>query len=147
MRFFKAGYEELALKRKHISALSTQEAAFRAAALITDSSLFRCIESLPTDEHSIERLPEEVKKLLRRCETIELLKGRQLVLSRASIGESKYHAGYLRIGSVTDGEAEICVRPPDETVYELYADEPPALDPRFGTYTTIHHFLVAIVAA
>ena len=140
-----AEYRQEAAKLEQISSLSLQEAASKAVSLLSDGKLFRYAESPIADEGSLDALAPEIRKLLGRYEAIEVVKGPRASVARSSIGASEHKPGFLRIGSVataTDAEGEIAVRPGDETVYELYAQEAP--DPVFGTYKTIYHWLIAM---
>ena len=42
----------------------------------------------------------------------------------------------------TDLEGELAVQPQSETVFELYPND--EIDPRFGTYESIYHCLIAV---
>ena len=90
-------------------------------------------------------LAPELRKVLQRYETIEANTGSHAFVTRAVIASSALRPDFLRIGSVaagTDVEGEIVARPNEETIYELYPNEPP--DPTFGTYRSIYHWILAM---
>ena len=140
-----AEYRQRAQKLTQISSLSLQEAAARPISLLSDGQFLRYVESPIAESGSLEALAPELRKLLGRYDSIELVKEPHASITRSSLGPSLHKPGFLRIGSVapdTDVEAELGVRPGEETIYELYADEAP--DPTFGTYKSIHHWLLAM---
>jgi hypothetical protein len=131
-----------------IESLPLEEAASRAESLLAAPQFFRCIESPTTGDGALDALPPHIKTLLRRYESVELLRGPRAVINRSSIGPSASRSGFLRIGTLspaTDVQGELGVRPGEETVYELYANEAP--DPTLGTYPSINHWIVAMAEA
>ncbi len=137
-------YREEAEKLEGISTLSLHEASSRAALLLSDETLFRSIASL-SESSMLNVLAPELRRVLERYESIEFLRGSGAVIARSSMRPSAIKSDFLQIGSVasgTDVEGEISVRPGEEAIYELYANEPP--DPTFGTYRSIHHWVLAM---
>lgn len=140
-----AEYRRDAMKLETISSLSLQQAKASAIGLLSDPRIFQCAESPIADERSLEGLAPEVRELLKRYATIELVKGPRAAVMRTSLGPSGRRPGFLRIGSIaaaTDVAGDLGVKPGDETIYELYTDEAP--DPTFGTYKSIYHWLLAM---
>jgi hypothetical protein len=139
-----AEYRRDAEKLERIASDSISEAALKALPLLADAALFRSVESSLADNGALQALAPELRKVLQRYELVESNAGSHASISRSAIGLSDLNPGYLRIGSVapgTDVEGEIVVRPGEETIYELYPNEPP--DPTFGTYRSIYHWILA----
>ena len=139
-----ADYRRDAAKLERISALSLEEAASRAASLLSDGRLFRVVEAPPDDDAALQSLAPELRNIFRRYESIELVQVPWAHVARASLGPSVHQPGFLRIGDVasgTDVEGEIAVRPGEEAIYEVHADEAP--DPKLGTHRSIYHWLIA----
>jgi hypothetical protein len=134
-----AEYRKTAQSREQLGMLSISEAASQVATMVRNPHVFRYTESVHRDENALAELPRSVRELLRQFETLRLVPGRSVVLSRAAIGESRLHPGYIRIGNIDD-DAEIGIRLGADTVFELYAGEPP--DATFGTHNSIYHFLL-----
>ena len=139
-----AEYRREAEKLDKIASDSISEAALKALPLLSDTALFRSVESSSAENGALHALAPELKKVLQRYETVESNAGSHSAISRSAIASSELNPGYLRIGSVapgTDVEGEIVVRPGEETIYELYPNE--LLDPTFGTYRSIYHWILA----
>ena len=132
-------------KLERIASEPINDAALKALALLSDGALLRSIESSYRGDDSLELLAPELRRILLRYETIEVNTGSHATVTRTAIAPSALQPGFLRIGSVaagTDVEGEIVVRSGDETIYELYPNEPP--DPTFGTYRSIYHWILAM---
>lgn len=138
-------YQQEAEKLNLLSSLPIESAAAEARKLLFDQRIFRVVESPAQREDLLDSLAPEVRALLQQYESIELLRGPGARVCRSTIGPSDHSQGMVRIGDVGAGmdvAGEITVRPGEETVYESYPGEPP--DPTFGTYKSIHHWLIAM---
>jgi hypothetical protein len=141
----RAEYRQQAEKLERISSLSLHDAAAHAMSLLSHGQFVRYLESPIADSGSLKALAPELRKLLGRYNRIELVQEPHASITRSSLGPSANKPGFLRIGYMspaTDVEAELGVRPGEETIYVLYADEAP--DPTFGSYRSIHHWLLAM---
>ena len=128
---------------QRINAIPIRQAATQALALLADTSLFRCVEPVATDEQALTVLAPELQSIFKRYELIEVGTGWAFV-GRSSIEQSALQPDFTRIGLVavgTEGEGEICVRAGNETVFELHSD---GIDPALGVYDSIYHWIIAI---
>lgn len=142
-----AEYEVEAKLLNRIASLSIQEAAEQATALLADGLHFRTSVSPPVGTNSLAGLAPELRRIFERYGSIERLKGPHTYVDRSLIGPSAHGSGFIRIGVVadsTDLKGEISVKPGQEVIYELYANEIP--DPTFGTYASVYHWVIAMAA-
>jgi|SRR4051812_37743545 len=133
-----------AARLERIAALSVEQAAIQAHALLSDPTVFRVVEIPATNTAALERLAPHQRSIFQRYETIELLRPPWLKLSRLSIGPSARIKELLSIGVIaeaTDMAAEVAVRPGEEGIYELYSDEPSDAS---GVHKSLYHFLIAV---
>jgi hypothetical protein len=146
--FVRRGRAELrreARRLSDISSLSISEASALALPKLSDRSLFIVSDAHNRPDGELEPLSFELRRVFLRFETIKAKNPARTTISRVEIGRSTTSRSYLRIGTVgtdTDLEGEIVVRPGEEAIYELYPGEQP--DPEFGTYRSVYHWILAV---
>lgn len=127
-----------------IARLSIDEAKERAAAhmslggqsgtVVTTAEATAHLDLAPGIREVVEQFPN--------LELGEAAVGSRFVQPSATV------PGMIRVGVVAPGsdvEAELCVRPHDETIAEVFAGE--EIDPIFGTYRSVYHWILAMTDA
>ena len=129
---------DIADAERSIYPLSYNEARERAKKVLDDQSLFHCVLAVASPETS-RKLPADIKELFTRYAKVITIDNDE-ILSADDIGDSKFKAGYTRIGVAYGEEVEIAVSPNEERIYELDSASRGPKDLR--TYPSIHHFLL-----
>jgi hypothetical protein len=122
-----------------------EDARQKAKELLDRGDIFKCVYAPVADSSLPEQLARELRAVLSRYQTIETAAGPSTAIDRSRVWSPAPRAGFLSIGtgmSGTDVEYEIATRTGREEIVELHPGENP--DPTFGTYPSIHHWLLAV---
>jgi hypothetical protein len=132
-------YEEAKQRLRRISAMPLEEVKSTVTSWLSNPEIFRCDRDESRSPTDLEVLAPELKHLLQRCRTIELVGG-DTRISRDELRPSSVRAGFWRIGTDYDG-VEIVVSPGHEAVYQVDGAEPGGYDFDSDASPTIYHYL------
>jgi hypothetical protein len=145
--FASSEYSKEARELRRIADLSLAEAARIANELLVSSDRIE-VQPRLVPRAGYQALPVELSSLLSKYEKVRVLTPTGACLDSNVIGPSSIRPGYFRVGTVggvAGGtfQGELAVSPSgDETIYELYEHE--ETDPTFGTYRSVHHWIIAM---
>jgi len=136
-------YQKRADVLRNIAAMPMEEAAAEASELLANPKHFRCVEA-PIGDLSLAQFAPMLRQMFEKYSEMEALGDPGSSIERAALAPAENASGFVRMGWVNAGidtEGELAVRVREETIYELHPNEP--VDPNFGTYHSIYHWIVA----
>lgn len=143
----KLEYDGRAKDLEMLARIPLDEARMKAEALLERADLFRCLASPVSASSLPAHVAPELRTVLSQYQAIETAAGPSTGLDRSRLQSAEPMNGLLFIGTGmkgTDVQYEIAIRPGREDIVELHPGEEP--DPTFGSYPSIHHWLLALAA-
>ena len=99
---------------QEVVSLPFDEVKRQALELLADTRRFRCVKSIQSDNHSIERLGPILQEFFSRFESVAEIEG-DFFVSRQAVADSALRPGFLKIG--TDfAYSELVARPGEDRV-------------------------------
>lgn len=126
--------------------LSLDEARSEAFWWLDQPELFRCSPASGSGPIVDPNLPEAVRELFKRYSEIQSLDRYKIRIAPDEVRESRFHDGFLCIGTYGKGTVEICVQPGTGKVLDLIKrNRRDNLEQLLSyAYDSIFHFIVLV---
>lgn len=132
---------ELESAKNNIFSMTIEEAKLKAEKLLEDVNKFTCSPGKMITEELFCILPQTVNDLFAKCADLKAVAG-EAHLSVEDIGPSKYHHGFIRIGTDSDF-VELVVEANKDPVYEVDGTES-LEDLQENSFPSVYHWVLFV---